>query len=257
MLSTRFRVLLAVLLLCLPAAALGRGSEDVEGDTILRKIAEKTADIKAFKADFEVSGDQVGMAAMKGTITFQTPDKFRMKGVLGFGNIEQITISDGEWSYILIPAMGSTTKINMKKLRAMLKEAGLPENQQQHNIARPLATLKEGTAKLQSTAKINDQDCWVFRGTPTAQANKATGETQAVEVAVSKADGMTRRIRFLGPENKALMVVDYRNVKANPELDDKFFVYTPPKDAVVMDQTDQVLRMLETFLKAPKPENAE
>jgi len=145
----------------------------------------------------------------------------------------------------------------MKKLRAMLKEAGLPENQQQHNIARPLATLKEGTAKLQSTAKINDQDCWVFRGTPTAQANKATGETQAVEVAVSKADGMTRRIRFLGPENKALMVVDYRNVKANPELDDKFFVYTPPKDAVVMDQTDQVLRMLETFLKAPKPENAE
>jgi outer membrane lipoprotein-sorting protein len=240
-----FRCLAALLVVSLSCSL--AAAQDVAD--VVKQIDKKTAAVKCFTAKFEISGKLAGAAAMKGSITFEVPNKFRMSSTLPIGNIAQQTISDGEWTYVLIPAMRSVTKINMAKVRAMLKKLGLPDKQQQHNIAKPLATLKAGTLKLTGAAKADGKNCWVIEGEAGGGTNQMKVGGVRIEVCVAVDDGLARRITTKGADGKVMMQLTYEDVEANPKLAANTFIYTPAKGVLVTDQTSQIVNLLEMMLK--------
>ncbi len=247
----------ALTVLAGPAAAEDK-PEDTRRNEALDKIAAKIKDIKSFSADFVMTmgPDARPEASPKGHILFLLPDKIRMTMPTPLGQGEQTTISDGNVTWVLIPGMGVTARVDMVKVKAALKEAGVPEQGQQHNIANPLAALDPKSVKLTGTEKVQDKECWVFEGRPQAAGMPARmRDSSTMRILVSVDDGLARHMELRDETGNAVMQVTYEKITLNPETDPKTFQHEPPKDARVMDQTDQVIQAVKMFL--PKPEAKE
>ncbi|MFW6159423.1 MAG: LolA family protein, partial [Planctomycetota bacterium] len=196
------RMLVAAMFAVLIAAQLLAAEEpDTKADTTeaIQDIAAKTADVKGFSADFALT-TQVGpkKTTTQGAISFRMPDNIRMVTKTPVADTEQTTVSDGDTTWILIPAMNATAKVDMVKVRKALKDSGIevPSQGEQHNIADPLGAVKDGTVTLDSTEQLGGHDCWVFKGQPKAGAGRM-GHAAVVEnmqIHVAKADGLARQI---------------------------------------------------------------
>jgi len=225
----------------------------------VKQIETKTATVKGFTAGLAMStGSGTQKRTVKGTISFAIPDKLRMTTPMPIGKGDQTTISDGSVTWVLLPAFNTTAKVDMVKVRAAMKDLDVPDQTQQHNIARPLALFKPGTVRVTGIAKVGDTECWVLEGTHGAAGLQGLGvKTIRVRAHVATCDGLTRQVAFLDGTDpkKARATIEYKAVTINPQFKPGTFAHTPAKDAPVIDQTEQVIGMLKSLLKKkpPKP----
>ena len=228
---------------CSVAADAPKSADTTE--SVLTAIAQKTATIKSFSADFTMtrySGKR--QLSARGRIESVLPDCSRM--TIAAGQNSQTALSDGTTAWVLTPSAQRTERIDAQKVKAALQDAALSTHLEGHNIADPLAFIEPRTARLIATEKVQGHSCWVIEGRARLQ-NPST-----LRVYVAQQTGTTRKTALLDAAGQTVVTILYDNLKLNLDLNPDLFRYTPPAGANVIDQTQRTIEMIRNMAASRK-----
>ena len=226
---------LSVLLLP-PLAVGGDTTEAVE-----KKLIENWSKVQSLSAKLVMSADmgsedQKGSAKGEGTFEYMLKDgkalfRNEMKMTQEFGGAQKmetstLTISDGQFAYMLTDGMGQ--KMAMKR-KAGEGGSGNPGGKEVFETLK-----KDNDLKLLPDDKVDGKDAYVIEAVP--KAAEPTGPSTMVFF-FHKDTGMMLKMVGKDKSGKQLMTMTYSDVQVNPKINPDRFVFKAPEGVQVMDMT--------------------
>ncbi len=214
-------------------------------DEVEKKIIKAAESVKSAQAKMKMTmnmdqGGQTVTGEGSGTVEYMQKDgkdlfrmEFKNQMVMKMGeqemkiDQEMLSVGDGEFAWNLSTQMGqkSVTKQNIDDVD-MNPSAEATFKQLRENYQ--LEVLPD--------EKVNDQDCWVVKGTPKAESQMASAMGN-IKYWFSKESGMAVRMVTEDKAGKPAMTVDFTDIKLNANIDPSRFKFEAPEGVQVMDMT--------------------
>lgn len=211
----------------------------VAADETAAKVQEVTAkarNVERYRAEFTLTVTENDQASrLSGTIWYQRPDKRRIEfsTAPAAEDVAQLVVSDGvaEWQYF--PGRNTVYRTDW----TVVKAAGTPVDALQlRGLHEPFIDVTPGTIRFVKAKTEGRHSLYVFEAEPAqalmADAPFAPGK---VQLEVSAADGLTRRLAMTDAQGQEVLVQQYTKVEANVPIAASQFAFTPPSGTEVVD----------------------
>lgn len=211
-----------------------------ETATRVAELQAKAGAVETYQADFTLTVTEDNTpSTLAGTILYQRPDKRRIEftGAPAPEDVAQLVVSDGtvEWQYF--PGRHVAHRTDWAKVKA----AGAPaETLEARGPHQPFLDLKPESIRLVDTKGEAEAPQYVFEAAPApalvAEAPFAPG---TIRVVVAAADGLARHLTMTDAQGHEVLSQEYTNIRINEPVAGTPFTFTPPKDAQVVDISDE------------------
>jgi len=236
------------------SAALEQG--ELTQQEVVRRIVERSKAVKQVHQKTVMKTVMMGTSFTMDGEMWSDGDKFRMESTVP-PNQKQIIVSDGKVTYTYMPMMKLVQSMDMARIQAALGENAPKEMTKPGNQSNPLHGLDPDTLTYYGVETVNGEDVYVLEGTMGAEAQMMKQVTpfapDGLKCWVSVADGLPRKMTFLGADGQEMMSQEFVDVVVNQAPDPGLFVFEPPADAQVVDMTESVIAMMSTMQKPSLP----
>lgn len=213
-----------------------------------REIQNKVAIIKAIKANISIEMQEKGAKTqMQGDILFKTPMSFKLN--LG----PTLVIMDGKTKTVWMYASQQNTamKIEMDRLMTQYGVSWDQLQAVQINPENPFSGLKKGSVVFIGKDRVNGEPTYMFRGIIDSdkpklfQSEGGSSQFTKMTLWLSTNDGMLRKLIARGDNPADELSIYVKNVQVNPIIREEEFLFSPPKEAQVLDMTSMMEQIMQ------------
>ena len=246
-------------------------AEDLTADTILKQMKEKWSGSQSMQADVSMNANLSGLRIKIDGTMWQKAKLFRaemtippevLAGSSAAGSslapLKMLMVFDGAVMWQHFSMMNMVTKIDMAAVESKLP-GGMPPRvflggSLPENVSYKVSAVTRSN-KNYYLMEVKDIARFIKNAFPpgTMVNIPANMQFQKVAVWVGRDSLFPEIIEFFTTADTAMMAMEFKNIKVNPDLSPDLFVFNVPEGVQPVDMTPMVLAQLEAAAKATNP----